>query len=130
MASYYIYKDCDTNFEYSSSTIVDESLTINGVYQLEITDGGTPITSCFTILTGDSGSYSSITLSESFDVCFNCLINLPKSANTETIVCVETCTAGTFTEIVPPHPVWTDGYGKPITQLNAITLGGPNGLNS
>jgi hypothetical protein len=126
----YIYKDCNTNIEYSSTTVVDDSLTINGVYQLEITDGGTPITSCFTILTGDSGSYSATTLSDAFDICFNCLINLPRSANTESFVCYDPCDTGTPSLFTAPHPVWTDGYGTSVTQLNAITLGGPNGLNA
>jgi len=64
--------------------------------------------------------------------CSDCNSNYipPRSANTETIVCVETCESGTFTQVTPPHPVWTDGYGTPVTQLNAITLGGPNGLNA
>lgn len=52
------------------------------------------------------------------------------SANTETIVCVESCTGGTFNQITPPHPAWTDGSGNTIIQLNAVTLGGPNGLNA
>ena len=32
--------------------------------------------------------------------------------------------------VTPPHPEWTDGYGTQVTQLNMITLGGPNGLNN
>jgi len=42
-------------------------------------------------------------------------------------------TGDTVGEIVTwdlPHPVWTDGYGTQVTQLNMITLGGPNGLNN
>ena len=53
----------------------------------------------------------------------------PRSANTESTVCVIDCSGNTVS-IVPPHPIWTDGYGTPVTQLNMITLGGPNGLNS
>ncbi len=30
----------------------------------------------------------------------------------------------------PPHPVWTDNYGTEVIQLNAVTLGGVNGLNN
>lgn len=55
------------------------------------------------------------------------------SANTETIICQEVCTGSGTTktiQIVPPHPVWTDGVGNQVTQLNMVTLGGPNGLNS
>jgi hypothetical protein len=52
----------------------------------------------------------------------------PISAGTEYLVCVE-CSGSTFT-ITPPHPVWTGPYGNAITLLDAIVLGGPNGLNS
>ncbi len=31
---------------------------------------------------------------------------------------------------IAPHPVYTDGNGVPYVQLNAITLGGVNGLNN
>ena len=55
--------------------------------------------------------------------------NTPRSANTESTVCVIDCSGNTVS-IVPPHPIWTDGYGTQVTQLNMITLGGPNGLNS
>ena len=58
----------------------------------------------------------------------------PRSANTETTVCEICCDCGatgsTVNQITPPHPVWTDGYGTPVTQLNMIVLGGPNGLNA
>jgi hypothetical protein len=50
------------------------------------------------------------------------------SANTEVIMC-ELCD-GTVTPVTPPHPIWTDAQNKPVIQLNAITLGGVNGLNS
>ena len=52
----------------------------------------------------------------------------PISAGTEYLVCVE-CSGSTFT-ITPPHPVWTGPYGNAITLLDAIVLGGPNGLNN
>jgi hypothetical protein len=71
---------------------------------------------------------------------FNCSIcsennpdvNQPRSANTETFLCQEICTSGgtTTISVTPPHPVWTDGYGTAVTQLNMIVLGGPNGLNN
>jgi hypothetical protein len=56
----------------------------------------------------------------------------PRSAGTEYEVC-EVCFDGsvvTVYNIQPPHPVYTDGYGTPVTQLNMVVLGGPNGLNS
>ena len=64
--------------------------------------------------------------------CEDCGEEPPRSANTETFLCQEICTSGgtTTISITPPHPVWTDGYGTAVTQLNMITLGGINGLNN
>ena len=64
--------------------------------------------------------------------CEDCGEEPPRSANTETFLCQEICTSGgtTTISITPPHPVWTDGYGTEVTQLNMIVLGGPNGLNN
>jgi hypothetical protein len=71
---------------------------------------------------------------------FNCTIcdqNTPepaRSAGTEVFICEICCDCGatgsTITQVTPPHPVWTDGYGTAVTQLNMIVLGGPNGLNN
>ena len=59
--------------------------------------------------------------------------NPPRSANTENFVCVTCCpcdgSSGSTFSVTPPHPVWTDGYGAPVTQLNMIVIGGINGLN-
>jgi hypothetical protein len=64
----------------------------------------------------------------------NCDCENPRSANTESTVCVICCECGatgsTINQVSPPHPVWTDGYGTPVTQLNMIVLGGPDGLNA
>lgn len=58
----------------------------------------------------------------------------PRSAGTEYFECVICCDCGstgsTVTQVSPPHPVWTDGYGTQVTQLNMVVLGGINGLNS
>jgi hypothetical protein len=66
--------------------------------------------------------------------CETTVVNPPRSANTESFVCVICCDCGatgsTVNQVSPPHPVWTDGYGTQVTQLNMITLGGMNGLNS
>jgi hypothetical protein len=50
------------------------------------------------------------------------------SANTDYNVCVE-CSGNTFTVEVP-HPVWTNNQNESVIQLNMVTLGGENGLNS
>jgi hypothetical protein len=81
-------------------------------------------------------NYETVTINQfSFSCGFCTDGNLPRSANTETIICEQVCISGgsggyTVVQVVPPHPVWTDGYGTPVTQMNAVTLGGMFGLNS
>ena len=54
-----------------------------------------------------------------------------------------TISAGTFTSKIcfdcdgvatakdnTPHPVYTDGMGNEIIQLQMVAIGGPNGLNN
>ena len=69
-----------------------------------------------------------------FLFCEDCGQESPRSANTEVFVCEVCCDCGatgaTVNQITPPHPVWSDGYGTPVTQLNMIVLGGMNGLNN
>jgi hypothetical protein len=81
----------------------------------------------------ESGVTNYSYVSGPFLLCEECGQEPPRSANTETLVCVTCCpcdgSSGSTFSVVPPHPVWTDGYGTPVTQLNMITLGGINGLN-
>jgi hypothetical protein len=50
---------------------------------------------------------------------------------TECVICCDCGSTGsTVTQVSPPHPVWTDGYGTPVTQMNMVTLGGMFGLNN
>lgn len=53
----------------------------------------------------------------------------PLSAGTENKICIIDC-SGNTTSIVPPHPTWTNEQGKAVVLLDAIALGGMNGLNS
>ena len=55
--------------------------------------------------------------------------NIPTSANTEYTLCTTDCD-GNPVELEFPHPVYTNNYGNAVTQLNAVQLGGPNGLNN
>jgi len=68
-------------------------------------------------------------ISGPFSNCEDCGEEPPRSANTEYTMCIEICD-GTYESQDTPHPVYTDGYGTPVTQLNMVALGGPNGLNS
>ena len=94
-------------------------------------DGLTGETICGTVISGTASptKYSVMTL---YDNCHECIIDIPRSANTEENICIEICdpSGNTVTSVPSPHPVWTDNYGTPVTQLNAITLGGQNGLNN
>jgi hypothetical protein len=62
-----------------------------------------------------------------FSLCENC--NSPISAGTEYNVCVIDCSGNTVS-IIPPHPTWTNGQGNAVVLLDAIVLGGMNGLNN
>lgn len=94
---------------------------------------GTETSFCATFVglspTGET-NYSYV--SGPFSVCEYCgeEPEPPRSANTETFICIPDCEFTGSTAVSPPHPVWTDGYGTPVTQLNMVVLGGPNGLNA
>jgi hypothetical protein len=62
-----------------------------------------------------------------FDDCTEC--NAPLSAGTEYNICVLDCSGNTIS-ITPPHPTYTNEFGKAVIQLDAIELGGLNGLNN
>lgn len=57
----------------------------------------------------------------------------PVSAGTEYFACQICCpceSGGTITSVTVPHPVWTGIYGNAVTLLDAVQLGGMNGLNN
>lgn len=57
----------------------------------------------------------------------------PISAGTEYLACQICCpceSGGTINEVVVPHPQWTNGQGRTIVLLDAVQLGGMNGLNN
>ena len=101
--------------------------TSNSVYELYVTKNNQFINNCFTFTEVVTDVFDSTvdTIVLEYGDCITC--TSPKSANTESTVCV-ICSGNTFT-VSPPHPVWTDNQGKAVIQLDAITLGG-NGLNS
>ena len=54
----------------------------------------------------------------------------PLSAGTEVLMCIQSCDGQTYEFITVPHPTYTNEFGKAVIQLDAIELGGMNGLNS
>jgi len=91
-----------------------------------ITLSGT--TYCATLV-GGLPSGPPYTLGTLFDSCFECNKTIPLSANTDDLLCIYDCSGNTLTFDLP-KPVWTNNNGNEVTQLNAVQLGGPNGLNS
>lgn len=81
-----------------------------------------------------SATTNFVSVTESYSLCSFCSEGEPpRSANTESTICIICCpctTGETITSVSPPHPVWTDSQGTSVTQLNAITLGGMFGLNN
>jgi hypothetical protein len=53
----------------------------------------------------------------------------PFSAGTEYKECIIDCN-GNPTSMSPPHPTWLNDQGKAVVLLDAVVLGGMNGLNS
>ena len=80
-------------------------------------------------------NYDTITPTSTYYNCLTCYLEntrFPRSANTESFICLQICTesGSTVVSVSGPHPEWTDGYGTQVTQLDMFTLGGPNGLNN
>jgi hypothetical protein len=80
-------------------------------------------------------NYDTITPTSTYYNCLTCYLEntrFPRSANTESFICLQICTESgtTVVSVSGPHPEWTDGYGTQVTQLDMFTLGGPNGLNN
>ena len=68
-----------------------------------------------------------------FEECELCPTGfITKTANTIYEACVVCCpceSGETITSVAVPHPTFTDLYGNPVIQGNAVLIGG-NGLNS
>jgi hypothetical protein len=130
--------NCDTGIEKFVSISVDNYIDLNSLgngipnYVINDTSGCYNITNFCPIPLSATTEFTPV---QFFAYCSLCSPADPsRSANTESFVCVICCDCGatgsTITQVSPPHPVWSDGYGTPVTQLNMITLGGMNGLNS
>ena len=79
-----------------------------------------------------NGDYPEINIRSFYYNCDDCVFDntrQPRTSGVEVNVFIQ-LPDGSGIVVVPPHPVWSDGYGTEVTQLNMITLGGPNGLNS
>lgn len=108
-------------------TVDDQSqpLTLGDVYS--VTDSG--ITVCAKYVIGPALPGPIYTIGSLYGSCEECYQYTPSSANTEYTLCTYDCDGNPIV-LEFPHPVWTNNYGNAVTQLNAVTLGGPDGLNN
>jgi hypothetical protein len=131
--------NCNTRVESYVNVSLDAWSTIFGLNSLPNPSVCDAQGNCYVVVNSCpiDNVYEEFTPTNFYFDCTLCRVDnpglAPRSANVETLVCVTCCpcdgTSGSTFSVVPPHPVWTDGYGTPVTQLNMITLGGINGLN-
>ena len=50
--------------------------------------------------------------------------------NSQTSFICRVCDSNSATTVTAPHPVYTNGAGREIYQLDMVVIGGENGLNS
>jgi hypothetical protein len=62
--------------------------------------------------------------------CNECLNGFSAGTTSETCNICWDGTGYTATVVSPPHPTWTNQFGQAVVQLDAIQLGGQNGLYS
>lgn len=127
----FIFSECSNNTSLVNIN-VNEFNTVPSFFQsyyLELTGS----TGCYVFENWDPSDSPNESISlilgpyEECNVCEG--YNIPTSANTEYTLCTPNCSGDTI-ELTFPHPVYTNNYGNAVTQLNAVQLGGPNGLNN
>ncbi len=130
--------NCDTGIERFVSISVDNYIDLNSLgngipnYVINDPSGCYNITNFCPIPLSATTEFTPV---QFFAYCSLCSPADPsRSANTETYICNYCCDCGasgeTITQIVPPHPIWSDGYGTWVTQMNMVLIGSGNGLNA
>lgn len=135
MATYYAFSGCSSGQVIVSDRIVDGSLTNAQFYygQLQLNTGGIA-SQCFRITTGTTPASSIILTSGPFASCNACNSSRTTvSAGTDykycQIVCNDDFNVST-SAVTVNHAIWTNGAGVDVVQMNSVSLGGFNGLNS
>lgn len=134
-------ESCDNNFTttvlvFTSCTDGSELIiipTLSVFNQIDLNSGTTFSygVNCYGYKSEYSGNeciytFNTFNFDGSFDSCLEC--NQPLSGGSEYFACV--ICSGTSITVTVPHPTWTLPNGKAIVLLDAIQLGGMNGLNS
>lgn len=135
MATYYAFSGCSSGQVFVSNRAIDGTFTDAKFYygQLQLYTGGVAA-ECFQVTTGTTPSASINFASGPFDSCVLCNNSrTPISAGTNYIYCQIVCTDDynvTTSAVTVNHAVWSNGAGVDVIQMNSVTLGGFNGLNS
>ena len=131
--------NCDTLVESQVTVTFEQWSQIEGVFTFPYSVISDTNGNCYTVVNSCpiDNIYPSFPLGDFYINSTQCRTNqtqnLPRSAGTESTICVicyDVLSGETATSVSPPHPVWTDSRGIAVTQLNAIALGGMNGLNN
>lgn len=114
----------------SLTFLPDPSLT----YFMTFSGSSEEYIGCFNFVSFSNAAnqYQITQSSEGYTTCYNCRVpNIPTSAGTayyECRICCPCSTGSTATSLAVPHPVYSNQYGQDVVQLNAVQLGGENGL--
>jgi hypothetical protein len=125
MANFVVLELCG-NDGYLITAQIDGSPRIPKIYSFSGENG---VVMCGTSIEDSDVTIASYTAITEYEECFDCVEEHQFSANTEYILCLPDC-SGTTVSLELPHPVWTNNYGQAVVQLNAVELGGINGLNN
>jgi len=129
MPAFYLIDSCSG----STSGVVDFGAftpTDGAVYAM-IFSGGNFSDGCYTVISADTSPVDGVTQTDSFQSCQECVegreVNLFYEYSAEIL---GNFSGGTIPPDTPiPHPIYPSGLGVAI-QMNAITIGGFNGLNN
>lgn len=125
MSSFVVLELCG-NPGYSITAQVDGVPRIPSTYSFSGENG---IIMCGTSIEESDATIASYTGITEYEQCYDCVDEHTFSANTEYVLCMPDC-SGNTQSFEFPHPVWTNNYGQAVIQMNAVELGGIDGLNN
>ena len=118
---------CDNKQQQYVNVSLDLYLEMSGLFNnynytpVILIDG-----TCWRILTSCPIDNNYLYINPSYRYLNCTLCSLPIEVGNETIVCFEDCSGVTYTQEVN-HATWTNQFGKSISLLDSIQLGGTNG---
>jgi hypothetical protein len=131
--------NCNTRVESYVNVSLETWSTISGLNSLPNPSVCDDQGNCYVVVNSCpiDNVYEDFTPTNFYFDCTLCRVDnsdRTRNSGTESLICEVCCDCGatgsTINQITPPHPVWSDGYGVQVRQLNMIVLGGPNGLNN